>query len=231
MDKPTTPNAAQLYNATWLNVAGAAARSVISAAKAIGMVNVPVWMGEGSPDWKAEESALGRNFTFEFAWLDMLGQMAENGVKRAYRQTVRSVVGGSELPPAYYMSFLWRTLVLSAKDSVPVRRVVVIGSSSSSVRAYALGDVVILLNTDRWRLRRVRVKYPGWCRKRREEWHCMGGADVAPGVHGILVNGKQPTFEGGGPRFARPAVVECEEAIVVGPGAVMFVQASDNFSK
>ena len=55
----------------------------------------------------------------------------------------------------------------------------------------------------------------------------MGGADVAPGVHGILVNGKQPTFEGGGPRFARPAVVECEEAIVVGPGAVVFVQASD----
>lgn len=230
VDQPVTPTANSMYNISILNVAGIATKNIIACISEAGM-KIPVWMGEGSPDWKREQdgSALGHNFTFEFAWLDMLGQFAENGAQRVYRQSFRSLVGGadtSKIPPAYFMSLLWKILItkhpainvyyVEIKDSE--------GNRNEVIRSYALGDNIILLNTDQENVMDVNLE-SFKCQNTRKEWHCVGGPDVGK-IHGLLVNGIQPRWNiyQNNVDFGKPMQNKCTSIVKVEPGGVVFVE-------
>ena len=228
VNEPMTPTASSMMNATLLNQAGIAARAVVSAVAKAGMTSVPVWMGEGSPDWKSERSALGHNFTFEFAWLDMLGQFAESGVQRVYRQSLNSAIGGEitlRMPPAYFMSLLWKILVTKYGSNVDVYRVQI--SDNTFIRGYSQGNIVILLNTNQQSMMRVQIE-SNKCHTIRKEWHCVGGPDVVKGkVHGLLVNGAQPRWDKNRNTVDFAAIEkECNAAVDVEAGGVVFVDLS-----
>ena len=234
VDQPTTPSANSMYNTSLLNVAGIAARKVVSAVMEAEM-KIPVWMGEGSPDWKREEdgSALGHNFTFEFAWLDMLGQFAQSGVQRVYRQSLTSVVGGAATssPPAYFLSLLWKKIMLTTKERVvhvhPVDIADAKGNKNEVIRGYSFGSSVMLLNTDQKSDRQVHFVSTK-CHTVRNEWHVKGGPDVVEGkIHGLLVNGRQPTWNKEGSVSFGPATVNnCNALLNVEAGGVVFVEMS-----
>ena len=232
IDEPTTPTPASMMNITLLNQAGVAARAVVSAVARAKMTSRPVWMGEGSPDWKTEQdgSALGRNFTFEFAWLDMLAQFASNGVQRVFRQTISSVIGGTStarMSPAFFMSLLWKNVVTKKSDDNIVVKVYRTEVSNAIVRAYTIGSTVVLLNTNPASVAYVRL-VSSLCRAAsgRQEWHCTGGPDVVEGqVHGLLVNGKQPLWDKTRNEvdFGVSVRANCSAVVDLEAGGVVFV--------
>ena len=232
IDEPTTPTPASMMNITLLDQAGTAARAVVSAVTRAKMTSHPVWMGEGSPDWKTEQdgSALGHNFTFEFAWLDMMGQFASNGVQRVFRQTISSVIGREStgrMSPAFFMSLLWKNLVTQKNRDNDVAKVYRTDVSNTTLRSYAIGSTVIMLNTNPTAMAHARlVSHDCRAGGERQEWHCVGGPDVVEGrVHGLLVNGKQPLWDKNRNEvdFGMPVRTNCSAVVDVEAGGVVFV--------
>jgi heparanase 1 len=113
------------YNSTRLDFSrrsASAARAIIDAAPGLGP-ETPLWVGEGSPSWKLicdhGCGALGRNITYELAYLDMLGSFARSRVALFARQCLNSVLnpetdttGGAT--PGYWTGILWKRLMGNA---------------------------------------------------------------------------------------------------------------------
>jgi hypothetical protein len=187
----TTPDAATLLNKSWLDIAGMAARAVVKEVRAAGRPQLPVWMGEGSPDWKLQGTPLGRNFSYEFAYVDMAGQLAANGVQLFARQTIQAVLGGdcgvgvhntTLAPPAFFVAALWKRVF---RDQLDVFRVHVEPGGETAVRCYALGTSLLIMNTHSAEAT-VQLTLAagagmagmGGCTTKREEYHITGGPDM-----------------------------------------------------
>ena len=226
--QPVSPVASDLYNETLLNIEGIAASSVVQAVRKTLGRNVPVWMGEGSPDWKLQSGSLGNNFTFEFAFIDMLGQMASSGVSKALRQTLRGVLGPTnelkfnQAPPAFFAMVLWKRLF-----SGNVHRTIVTKRNGSGIRAYAHGKTVLLLNVNAQE-EEVQLNLPSeFCHGEtiQHEYHCTPGQAVTNFVSGFQVNGEQAEIRENRDIVFKPKVSSCGSTVRVAGKSFVFVES------
>merc|ERR1711998_593746 len=72
--------------------------------------NIPVWVSEGSPNWKASGD-LNSNLTFELVNVDMMGSFAQAGISVYGRQCLNSIVGPKYVRPGFWVSLLWKQLM------------------------------------------------------------------------------------------------------------------------
>ena len=140
------PAADQMYNSTLLDTSFKAAQSAVQLTSAHLGDKVPVWVSEGSPNWRAS-STLQSSVLFELANVDMLGSFARAGVRLYARQSLSSVVGPGVTNPGYWVTLLWKQLM---GDNV--LHAAVHGGAGSLLRTYshedaqARGYVVLLIN-------------------------------------------------------------------------------------
>lgn len=140
------------YNSTRLDFSrrsASAARAIIDAAPGLGP-ETPLWVGEGSPSWKLicdhGCGALGRNVTYELAYLDMLGSFARSRVALFARQCLNSVLnpqtdtaGGAT--PGYWTGILWKRLMGNAVFNVTVNATATAGGQAATGGAAASGGL------------------------------------------------------------------------------------------
>jgi hypothetical protein len=142
------------YNSTRLDFSqrsASTARAIIDAAPGLGP-ETPLWVGEGSPSWKLicdhGCGALGRNITYELAYLDMLGSFARSGVELFARQCLNSVLnpqtettGGAT--PGYWTGILWKRLMGTAVFNATVSVNVVATAEGEAAAGDAAASVAL----------------------------------------------------------------------------------------
>jgi hypothetical protein len=244
---PTAPTAEWFYNYSWLDLTATAAAQVTAAAKGAGgapssAAPLPVWAGEGSPDWKVE-GAFGGNLTFEFGVADMAASLARGGVAVFARQCLTSLVGRGFVTPGYWVSVLWKQLVgaavFDATSSDPALRAYAHGTAAGMARG-ADARTVLLMNTA-GSARNVSVtaataaagdqERHGSCATQLE-YHVTAGPNLTDAhsgrvLAGVLVNGRQPAFVDGAGGSELPdfgaAVAPCGSGVVLAPRSFAFV--------
>lgn len=238
------PTATDLYSLDFLNIASAAARQATQAVRATNS-RVPIWMGEGSPDWRigdtSHEYELSRNLTFELFSTDMAASLARHGVGAYVRQSLTSAIGNTGgVTAAFWSALLWKRLM--SED------VFAANSSSPDLRAYAHasrpagaapGVTVLLINRSPRPLSAVidvdvaanepsgEIPVPR-CIGSQHVWHVTAGPHVTVSgaqIPGILINGQQPAFAAGSdePPVLEPRRVPCNAAVTVAPRSWSFV--------
>lgn len=126
------------YNATILNLAREQAR----ASKAATPWDVPMWVGEGSPDWRVTGD-LGHNITFESAYVDMAASIALEGGQIFARQCLNSVVNpGEDVQAGYWVMLLWKRLMGRAVYNVTVE-----GVNKELLRAYCHTNMAVVYDS------------------------------------------------------------------------------------
>ena len=247
------PTARDLYDVDFLNIASTAAQRVVQAVRGSspGRANkLPIWMGEGSPDWRIEDTSheheLAHNLTFELFSTDMAASLARRGVGLYARQTLTSAIGtalsGGEqvatVTPAFWSALLWKRVM--------AEEVFAVTTASTDLRAYAhaarggAGSVAVLLINRGAQALTAAITLdpvaeqgsgPSGC-SAQEEYHVTAGPHVnidGSSLPGILVNGKQPAFAPGArepPPAFEPRRAPCGSEVTVAPRSWAFVVRS-----
>jgi len=224
---------ADFYNGSRLDRARADTR----AARAATPQAVPLWVDEGSPDWRVE-GPLGRNLSFETAFVDMAGGIAAEGGMLFARQCLNSVINpGEPAAPGFWAVYVWKQLMGTEVRAVAVGSTL---DGRQPVRAYChhtrgdsalvpsaavpdLGLTVLLIN-----LNAVAVTVDVAVANAtvaagsvRHEFH-FGPGD---GVDTITVNGITPHFAAGSsaPPTLPALIADASAPVVVAPRAFVFV--------
>jgi hypothetical protein len=189
----THPDAATLLNDTWLDVAKVAAARV----RAIVPAELPVWVGEGNPDWKVPP-LLRHSLLFELANLDMTASLAAAGMHVFCRQTIDALLSVESESSAYWLALLWKRLMGE------VARSTLVEPPASPIRAYAHQDPatrrvgVLLLNTGGDNATVVVVPPPS---SPSDGAACTSqtafevrATNAGEAANNILINGEQPRF-------------------------------------
>lgn len=237
-----TPTAKDLYSLDFLNIASTAAQQVTTAVR-VAKPRVPIWMGEGSPDWRIGDTShdyeLARNLTFELFSTDMAASLARHGVRAYLRQCLTSAIGNSGgVTAAFWSALLWKQLmaedVFAANSSSPDLRVY---AHATRPMIAAVGVTVLLINRSPQPLSvdidvEVAPTDSGLggarCSGSQQEWHVTAGPHVTvkgARVPGILVNGIQPAFPEGSnePPVLEPRRTPCGAAVTVAARSWNFV--------
>jgi hypothetical protein len=189
---------------------------------------LPVWVGEGSPDWKIE-SQYGGNLTFEFGVVDMAASLARGGVEMFARQCLTAVVGGGYVTAGYWVAILWKRLmgasVLSAVSSDASMRVY----AHSGAGAAGAITVLVLNIAESNRTVSVVATQPKTRQEQRprdcsaqNEYHVTAAHSTPAGV---LINGKPPAFVDGASQLPDfdALVSPCGGGVVVAPRSFAFI--------
>ena len=183
-------SAKDFYNETILNRSYKFARFLRrSVDESLGS-GVPVWISEGSPNWKVR-GPVSYNLTFELAYVDMLGSFAAGGVSLFARQCLSSALGPGYVNPAFWVAIFWRRIM--------GRGVLPIDIDCDGVRAYghvALGSPggtvgLVVLNLRQNETLEIPVSYPATCLAQ-EEYHFTPGTPESGST--VLINGVAPRF-------------------------------------
>ena len=236
------PTARDLYSLDFLNIASAAAQQATQAVRATNAW-IPIWMGEGSPDWRiggtSHEYELSRNLTFELFSTDMAASLARHGVGAYVRQSLTSAIGNTgDVTAAFWSALLWKRLmgedVFEANSSSPDLRAYAHAARPASA---APGVTVLLINRSPQPLTVVidvdvaaneALGEIPHCIGSQHEWHVTAGPHVTISgarIPGILINGQQPAFAAGSDELPvlEPRRIPCNEPVTVAPRSWSFV--------
>lgn len=191
-------------NGTRLNQARVHARM----ARASTPASIPVWVGEGSPDWRVQ-GELGHNLTFEMAYVDMAGSIAAEGIELFARQCLNSVVNpGRDVEAGFWVMYTWKQIMgqnvfnatvqegyslaqpIRAYSHEAVRNSTLIPPIATEKALSTLRVAILLINVNDVAAT-VTFALPGVTTGHRLEWH------FSQESNGIAINGAVPRFSDG----------------------------------